>query len=61
MTGARIKGEDLYISGLANYFIQRKDLESAFNALKEALPGSSNPKETVANVLGKYHSPSGRK
>lgn len=61
MTGARLKGEDLYISGLANYFIQRKDLESAFNDLKSALPGAANPKETVAKVLDKYHSPSGRK
>ena len=61
MTGARLKGEDLYISGLANYFIQRKDLEAAFNDLKEALPSSSSPKDTVAKVLNKYHSPSNRK
>jgi 3-hydroxyisobutyryl-CoA hydrolase len=55
MTGARLKGEDLYISGLANYFIPRKSLEAAFNELKAALPGSHSPKELVAEVLSKYH------
>lgn len=61
MTGARLKGEDLYISGIANYFIQRKNIEAAFNELKDALPSSGNPKETVSNILKKYHEPSGRK
>ena len=31
MTGARLKGEDMYIAGIANYFIPRKDLEATFN------------------------------
>ena len=61
MTGSRLKGEDLYISGIANYFIPRKDLETAFNELKQVLPGSSNAKDTVTGVLNKYHQPSGRK
>ena len=26
LTGSRLKGEDVYISGMANYFIQRKNL-----------------------------------
>lgn len=60
MTGARLKGEDVYISGLANYFIQRSSLEAAFKEIKEAIPSSSNPKETIANILSKYHKPSGR-
>lgn len=29
--------------------------------MKDAIPRSSNPKETIANILNKYHSPSGRK
>ena len=60
MTGARLKGEDLYISGLANYFIPRKDIESAYKQIKEAVPSSNNPKETITNILNKYHQPSGR-
>ena len=61
MTGARLKGEDFYISGIANYFIQRKNVEVAFNEIKEALPNSSNPKQTISKILDKYHEPSGRK
>ena len=30
MLGARLRGEDAFISGLANYFVPRKDLEGAF-------------------------------
>lgn len=44
MTGSRLKGEDLYVAGLANYYIPRKSLEATFNELKEALPSSSKPK-----------------
>jgi hypothetical protein len=61
MTGARLKGEDLYISGLANYFIPRKDIGEAYKEIKSALPNSNNPKETITNILDKYHQPSSRK
>lgn len=30
MTGARLRGEEVFISGLANYFIPRTSLPSAF-------------------------------
>lgn len=61
LTGARLKGEDLYISGLANYFIPRKNIEQAYNEIKTALPTSSRPKETISSILQKHHQPSGRK
>jgi 3-hydroxyisobutyryl-CoA hydrolase len=60
MTGARLKGEDMYISGMANYYIQRKNLEAVFDELKTALPSSTNPKKTVTDVLNKYHESSGK-
>lgn len=30
LTGARLKGEDVYISGLANYFLERDSLQPAY-------------------------------
>jgi 3-hydroxyisobutyryl-CoA hydrolase len=30
LSGSRLKGEDVYISGLANYFLQRDSIEPAY-------------------------------
>lgn len=64
MTGMRLKGEQAYIAGLANYYIPssklaevRSEIESTF-AVKEKL---ANSKEVIASILRKYHSPSGKK
>jgi enoyl-CoA hydratase/carnithine racemase len=30
LTGARLKGEDVYIAGLANFYISREDVKKAY-------------------------------
>ena len=55
MTGSRLKGEDAFIAGLANYYIPRDKLEDSFEDIKKALVSSDDPKKTIAEILDKYH------
>lgn len=60
MSGSRLKGEDVYISGLAHYYLQRESVQPAYEQIAAALPASKDPRETIRTILGKYHQPSGR-
>ncbi len=60
LSGSRLKGEDVYISGLANYYLPRESIVKAEEEIKSALPSSNNPKETIHQILTKHHKPSGR-
>jgi len=55
LTGMRLKGEEVYKAGIANYYIPRKDLKQAYNELKNEIQHSQEPKETVDDVLGRYN------
>ncbi len=60
MTGSRLTGEDVYIAGLANFFIPRANLEAAFNEIMEAINSSVQPHSAITSILSKYHRPSGK-
>lgn len=64
MTGMRLKGEEAFIAGLANYFIPSAKLAQVkleIEAMFASNDKIANPKEIIATVLSKYHSPSGKK
>ncbi len=61
LTGARLKGEDVYIAGLANFFIPRESVQQAYVEINKGLAGAVNAKEFIHQTLSKYHKPSGRK
>jgi len=63
MTGARLKGEDVFVAGIANFYIQSNKISAAkekilklFNTKEKV----ENPKEKIIEILNKYHSPSGK-
>jgi hypothetical protein len=51
----RLKGEEVYKAGIANFYIPRKDLKQAYKELKTELQHSQEPKETIDDVLGRYN------
>ena len=56
LTGSRLKGEEVYLAGLANYFIRRENLELAFRDLRDTLPKvDGNIKHHIHVVLSRYH------
>ena len=55
ISGNRLKGEDVYIAGLANYFIPREKIPDAYAELKSEMKNSGDAKNIVTKVLGKYH------
>lgn len=60
MTGARLKGEDVYIAGLANFYIPRENVQKAYDEINQGLANVQNAKEFIQQTLTKYHKPSGR-
>lgn len=60
LTGARLKGEDVYIAGLANFYIPRENVQKAYDEINQGLANAQNTKEFIQSVLSKYHKPSGR-
>ena len=63
MTGARLKGEDVFVAGIANFYIQsnkisevKQEILKVFNTKEKV----ENPKEKIMEILNKYHSPSGK-
>ena len=63
MTGARLKGEDVFVAGIANFYIQsnkiyevKQEILKVFNSKEKV----QNPKEKIIEILNKYHSPSGK-
>ncbi len=62
ITGASLKGEDVLIAGLAHFFIPSSQINTAFKEIVNTFSEKvDNPKAVVEKILGKYHSPSGRK
>jgi enoyl-CoA hydratase/carnithine racemase len=63
MTGARLKGEDVFVAGIAHFYIPSSKIAEARHEIfrvfdsKEKL---NNPLETVRAILGKYHAPTGK-
>ena len=43
MTGLRLNGEEVFIAGVANFFIPRADLVSVEKEVIEALPSAIDP------------------
>ena len=61
MTGTILKGEDVYIAGLANYYIPSERLKEVHQDIKDIFSEKvTNPKDVIDSILKKYHSPSGR-
>jgi len=54
LTGARVVGKDMYNIGLANYYIESKNIPLVYEEIKAALSTSSDAKTTIANILNKY-------
>ena len=64
MTGMRLKGEEAYIAGLANYYIPSSKLPKVKSEIKNLFSNKDkiiNEKQIIASILSKYHSPSGKK
>ena len=55
MTSDRLKGEDVYNSGLANYYIGHDDISAVYNELEAKVGESENTREAIEKVLRKYH------
>lgn len=60
LTGARLKGEDVYISGLANFYISKENVQKAYDEINHGLANAPNAKEFIQQTLTKYHKPSGK-
>jgi len=57
LTGMRLKGEEVYKAGIANYFIPRERLPQVYSDLKRELAHSREPKETIDEILLRYNQP----
>lgn len=59
MTGARLKGEEVYIAGLANYFIPRSKISETFEEIRSALSTgpTENTRQLIEVILNKHHQP----
>lgn len=55
LTSGRLKGEDVYNSGLANYFVTRDSIPNIYNEISSAVPSSKNVAQTIESILQKYH------
>lgn len=55
LTSGRLKGEDVYNSGLANYFVTRDSIPNIYNEISSAIPSSTNIGQTIQSILQKYH------
>ena len=55
LTGLTFKGEDVFITGVANYFIPRENIPKAYQQIKEALPYSQDSHSTISVILKEYH------
>lgn len=53
-TGVQLKGEDVYNSGLANYFVSSANIPKIYEDIKSSVPSSNNPKETISKIISKY-------
>ena len=51
LTGARLKGEEVYLSGLAHYYLHPGSVQTAYEHIRDALPSSTNPRDTIRQVL----------
>ncbi len=55
-----LKGEDVYIAGLANFYIPKENVQKAYDEINQGLSNAQNTKEFIHKTLSKYHKPSGR-
>lgn len=55
LTSGRLKGEDVYASGFANYYVNRENIQKIYEEISAELAKSTNPKSTIEQVLQKYH------
>lgn len=55
LTSGRLKGEDVYTSGFANYFVSKENISKIYQELDSRLKESKNSKATIEEVLKKYH------
>lgn len=54
VTGAQLRGEDVYNAGLANYYVLSSNIPKIYEELVAAVPGSSHTKEIIEKILLKY-------
>ena len=55
MTSGRLKGEDVYNSGFANYYVSKDNVGKIYEEIASNIRSSKNPRETIESILGKYH------
>ena len=55
LTSGRLKGEDVYNSGFANYFVAKDSVPKIYDEISMKIKDSTNPKKTIEEVLNKYH------
>lgn len=55
MTSGRLKGEDVYNSGFANYFVSKDNISKIYEEISGSIRDSKNPRQTIEKVLEKYH------
>ena len=61
MTGTSLKGEEVYIAGLAHFFIPSSQLKAAYEEVSWVFSQKvENPKEAIRSILKRYNSPSGK-
>lgn len=47
LTSGRLKGEDVYNSGFANYFVNKENIPKIYEEISNTIKGSKNPKLTI--------------
>lgn len=55
LTSGRLKGEEVYTSGFANYFVNRENIHKIYEEISSQIKNSKNPKATIEEILSKYH------
>ena len=61
MTGSILRGEDVYLAGLAHYYIPSERLKEVHQDLKDVFSEKvTQPKDVIDSILKKYHAPSGK-
>lgn len=55
MTSSRLKGEDVFNSGLSNYYIPQENIKKVYEELASNVPSSENTKEVIEKILASYH------
>lgn len=47
LTSGRLKGEDVYASGFANYFVNKDSIPKIYEQISTQISNSKNPKATI--------------